>query len=122
MGIENPDETDGLLYMTSENASALYDESSHPIEAGLSIVFTTGMQSQAPVLTPVTDLSIQRLATNNLLLDWSPSALATSYRVEHRTAGQGWMPLAETVDSEYVASFQFGAHEFRVIAVQAEAP
>lgn len=124
VGIENPAGTDGLQYFygrsdgVGEPGGAL-PATNPAIEAGLAILFTTGLVGQDPGLEPVLDLSISYSGSGNVTLGWSPSAGATAYRVESSPAlGEAWSTVTQVATPGLVLSADNGTMLYRVLALQ----
>jgi len=119
VGIESPSQTDGLQYYIASEGDATYGAGCQALEAGLAVLFTTGLQPTTIVL-PVADLSIQSLPSLQNRLSWTPRQGAISYRVERAGADGQWQVLGETSQAEWLDAFAMGVRVYRVVAIYPE--
>ncbi len=76
-----------------------------------------GLESGGP--DPVTDLAIDYIGGSQVLLEWSASAGASSYRVETASVlGGAWSTLGTTTDTSWTENTVTGSMLFRVVAVE----
>lgn len=119
VGIESPDESTGLQYYLATSSNGTYGEGCQPIQAGLAVLYTTGLIPQA-VLDPVTDLSISLLPGLQPRLVWSAADGAVAYRVERATNWGIWETLAVTTATSYVDSPGAALRLYRVVSLGEE--
>jgi hypothetical protein len=120
VGIENAAQTDGLQYLiSSTETGAEYGEGCQTVQAGLAILFTTGLLPST-IVSPVADLRIESLPSLQQHLVWTPRPGAISYRVERAGLDGQWTVLGETVQAEWVDGFVLGTRLYRVVALYPE--
>ncbi len=121
VGIESPDGSDGVQYFYGRsdgvgNPGGELPETNPEIEAGLALLFTTGMLAVDEPLGQIDDLAIVYNGVG-LELGWSAATGAAGYTIESRDLQGGpWTELATVLTPGYSLPVSPNGALFRVIA------